>query len=414
MTTKRKAATRKPASPAKGKKPAKQATTGPREQISDWLAGQRGAMLELLERLVNQDSGSYDKAGVDKAGDILKAHFKARGLSHSTEPDTTFGEAIRVPLAHETANDQRPIVLMGHRDTVFPKGEAGRRPFTIKDGKAYGPGVSDMKSGLVLNAFVLEAFKRFGGHPGPLLALITSDEEIGSPFCRAVIEREARAARAVFNSEPGRPTGNVVSGRKGGIFMVMEVFGKAAHSGGAYQDGISAIEELARKIQKLHKLTDLARGTTVNVGLVRGGQTVNTVAPYAAGEIDLRYIRKADREDALGAIREIVETCSLKGTTAKLEIKGEFAPLEQSPASKRLFDVYRGASAEVGLDVKGEFSGGCADSGFTAGVGCPTICAVGPVGGKAHTPEEWLDVESLVPKAQAMARAILSLADAEL
>ena len=410
MTSKSKSAPRKKA--AARAKPS--AAGGDSKAICDWLASQRAAMLDLLQRLVNQDSGSYDKAGVDAAGDILKAHFKARGLTPSTEPDKTFGEAIKVALKHETANDQRPIVLMGHRDTVFPKGEAGRRPFTIRDGKACGPGVSDMKSGLVLNAFVLEAFKRFGGHPGPLLALITSDEEIGSPFSRHLIEREARAARAVFNSEPGRPSGNVVSGRKGGIFMLMEVFGKAAHSGGAYQDGISAIEELARKIQKLHKLTDLARGTTVNVGLVRGGQTVNTVAPYAAGEIDLRYVKKADREDALGAIRGIVEACSLKGTTARLEIKGEFAPLEQSPASERLFQVYRSASAEVGLDVKGEFSGGCADSGFTAGVGCPTICAVGPVGGKAHTPEEWLDIESLVPKAQAMARAILSLADADL
>jgi glutamate carboxypeptidase len=391
---------------APGKKAALKTTTkggptaaaGDSKAICDWLASQRPAMLDLLQRLVNQDSGSYDKAGVNAAGDILKTHFKALGLEPSTEPDATFGEAIKVTLKHDTANDQRQIVLMGHRDTVFPKGEARRRPFAIRDGKAYGPGVSDMKSGLVLNAFVLEAFQRFGGHPGPLLALITSDEEIGSPFSRRLIEREARAARAVFNSEPGRPSGNVVSGRKGGIFMLMEVFGKAAHSGGAYRDGVSAIEELARKIQKLHRLTDLARGTTVNVGLVRGGQTVNTIAPYAAGEIDLRYVKKADREDALGSIRAIVENCSLKGTSGRLEIKSEFAPLEQSPASKRLF----------------EFSGGCADSGFTAGVGCPTICAVGPVGGKAHTPEEWLDIESLVPRAQAMARAIMRLGEAGL
>ena len=148
-------------------------------------------------------------------------------------------------------------MLMGHRDTVFPKGEPTRRPFRIENGNAYGPGVADMKAGLVMNAFVLAAFQKFGGAPAPLVGLFTSDEEIGSPACRPIIEAEARRARAVFNSEPGRPTGNVVNGRKGGVFMKMEITGKAAHSGGNFSDGISAIEELARKIIALHAITDL-------------------------------------------------------------------------------------------------------------------------------------------------------------
>src|SRR5919112_6461859 len=157
---------------------------------------------------------------------------------------------------------------MGHRDTVFPKGEAGRRPFRIEDGRAYGPGVCDMKAGLVMNAFVLAAFHKFGGAPAPLVGLIPSDEEIGSPACRPIIEDTAREARAVLNSEPGRPSGNVVTGRKGGVFMRMEVFGKAAHSGGNFSEGTSAIGELAHKIVRVHEVTDLDRGTTVNVGLI--------------------------------------------------------------------------------------------------------------------------------------------------
>jgi glutamate carboxypeptidase len=383
------------------------------QQIKDWLSQQEGAMLALLERLVNTDSGSYDKAGVDRAGDLLKAHYSAMGLESETEANATFGEAIKATLRHPTANDQRPIVLMGHRDTVFPQGEAQRRPFTIKDGMAYGPGVADMKAGLVMNAFVIEAFKRFGGHPGPLVALITSDEEIASPSSRPVIEAQARQSRCVFNSEPGRPSGNVVSGRKGGVFMQLDITGKAAHSGGNFEAGISAIEELARKTVAIHQLTDLAKGTTLNVGLVRGGQTVNTVAPWATAEIDLRYIKPPERDTAVAAIRRIAETAHVKGTTAALNIKGEFAPLEMTPEAARLFSVYQAASKDLGLDVKGEFSGGCADSGFTSGVGCPTICAVGPIGGNAHTPEEYLVVKSLVPRAQAMALAIMRLADAE-
>src|SRR5499427_6319770 len=275
-------------------------------KITGWLAAQSEAMLALLAEVVNVDSGSYDKSGVDAVGDRFVRFFSEQGLLTAIEPNERFGDAIHVRLDH-TPSNERPIVLMGHRDTVFPKGEVARRSFRVEGGRAYGPGVVDMKGGLVMNAFVLAAFKRFGGAPAPLVGLFTSDEEIGSPACRPIIEAEARRARAVFNSEPGRPTGNVVSGRKGGVFMKMEVTGKAAHTGGNYSEGISAIEELARKIQALHAITDLDRGITVNVGLVSGGQSVNTVAPWAEGQIDLRYVTAPDRDDAMARISAISE-----------------------------------------------------------------------------------------------------------
>jgi glutamate carboxypeptidase len=293
---------------------------------------------------------------------------------------------------------------------VFPKGEVAKRPFRIENGRAYGPGVCDMKAGLVMNAFVLAAFHRFGGAPAPLIGLITSDEEIGSPSCRAVIEDTARNARAVLNSEPGRPSGNIVTGRKGGVFMRLEVTGKAAHSGGNFAEGVSAIGELAHKITALHGITDLDRGTTVNVGLVSGGQSVNTVAPLAEAQIDLRYVTPPDRADAMARIEAVVAAATVVGTRATLEIRGEFHPLVQDQGSKDLFAVYQNTSAGLGLAVEGEFAGGCADSGFTASVGCPTLCAVGPIGGKAHSPEEYLEVDSIVPRAQAMALTIARLA----
>jgi glutamate carboxypeptidase len=266
-----------------------------------------------------------------------------------------------------------------------------------------------MKGGLVVNAFVLAAFKRFGGAPAPLAGLVTGDEEIGSPSSRPVIERLARGARCVFNSEPGRPSGNVVTGRKGGVFLRVEVAGKAAHSGGNFEKGISAIGELAHKIVAIHRLTDLERGVTLNVGTVKGGQSVNTTAPSAEGQIDLRYVRPQDRSTTLAALQEIVDRPTVPGTTAKLEVRGEFLPLTQSPASETLFAAYRDAAKDAGLEVAGEFSGGCADSGFTAAVGCPTLCSTGPVGGNAHTPEEYLEIDSLVPRARALALAILRL-----
>jgi len=229
-----------------------------------------------------------------------------------------------------------------------------------------------------------------------------------------VIEEEARGARVVFNSEPGRPSGGVVTARKGGVFSMFEIEGKAAHSGGNFQAGISAIGELAHKIVAIHALTDLERGITLNVGLVSGGQSVNTVAPSAVGQIDLRYVHPADRDEIVAKLHEIVLHSYVPGTRAKLTIKGEFLPLTQDEAAKKLFTLYQGAATASGLEVKGEFSGGCADSGFTAAQGAPTICAVGPVGGLAHSPEEYLEVASLVPRAQSLARSILRLEQAGL
>lgn len=382
-------------------------------QITAWLATQQDAMLAELKEMVNTDGGSYDKAGVDRTGAQVKRFLEGHGIAVEVVPREKHGDCLRgiVPGAHEIAsgNQQKNIVLMGHRDTVFPKGEPERRPFTIQGNIAYGPGVADMKAGIVMNMFVLAAFHKFGGAPGPLVGLFTGDEEIGSPEGRPVIENEARSARVVFNSEPGRPSGNVVTGRKGGVFSVVDIEGKAAHSGGNFEQGISAIGELAAKITAIHALTDLARGITLNVGLVSGGQSVNTVAPYARGEIDLRYVEPADRDEIMAKIEAIVARSFVPGTRATLTIRGEFLPLTQSSGSQRVFSLYQQAARESGFATEGRFSGGCADSGFTAALGAPTLCAVGPVGGKAHSPEEYLELDSIVPRAQALARAILRL-----
>jgi glutamate carboxypeptidase len=385
-------------------------------QITDWLATQQDAMIALLREMVNTDSGSYNKPGIDAVGAVVRRFLATQNIPVETIAQQKHGDCLRaaVPWDGPQGNAGGNIVLMGHRDTVFPDGEASRRPFTIADGIASGPGVADMKAGLVMNCFVLAAFAKFGGAPAPLLGLFTGDEEIGSPEGRAVIEAEARRARVVFNSEPGRVSGNVVTGRKGGVFMAMRITGKAAHSGANFADGISAIEELARKTQAIHALTDLDRGITLNVGLISGGQSVNTVAPWAEGQIDLRYVAPADREDIMARIGAIIDRAHLPGTRTELTIKGEFLPLTQSPAAKRLFEIYVSAAADTGFKTAGEFTGGCADSGFTAGVGAPTICAVGPVGGKAHSPDEFLRIDSLVPRGQACACAVLRLDQAGL
>ena len=376
-------------------------------QVLDWLSGQRGEMLKLLERLVNTDGGSYDKAGVDAAGAHIRSFLDANGIAVEVTPDTKFGDAISATVRNGGGN--RPILLMGHRDTVFPKGEPTRRPFRIDGDRAYGPGVADMKSGLVMNCFVLAALKKFGGAPAPVTALFTGDEEIGSPFSRPVIEQHARAARAVFNSEPGRGPGAVVTGRKGGVFMRIEITGKAAHSGANFEQGISAINELAHKTLALHALSDPPNGITLNVGVVAGGQTVNTVAPWARCEVDLRFITPADRKATMAKVEAIVAKNFVAGTSAKLEITGEFLPLVETADNQQLFEHYGSCLRDLGNEPKAIFTGGCADSGFAAATGAPTICAVGPVGGRGHTPDEYMEIDTLVPRAQALALAILRL-----
>jgi glutamate carboxypeptidase len=393
-------------------------------EITAWLAGQQDAMVGLLREMVDIDSGSYNKSGIDAVGTVVRRFLEGHGLTVEALPQSRHGDCLRATIPGQApgnaggnvavSNSAGNIVLMGHRDTVFPDGETSRRPFTIRDGVAYGPGVADMKAGLTMNCFILAAFARFGGAPAPLVGLFTGDEEIGSPEGRPVIEAEARRARVVFNSEPGRVSGNVVTGRKGGVFMAMRITGKAAHSGGNFAQGISAIEELARKIQAIHALTDLDRGITLNVGLISGGQSVNTVAPWAEGQIDLRYIDPGDKDDIMARIGAIIERSSVAGTRAELTVKGEFLPLTQTPSAKRLFELYVDAAAATGFQTAGEFTGGCADSGFTAAMGARTICAVGPVGGSAHTPEEFMRIDSLVPRAQACARAIMRLEGAGL
>ncbi|MCG8355120.1 MAG: M20 family metallopeptidase [Kiloniellales bacterium] len=378
--------------------------------VLNWLDGQQDAMVALLGRLVNIDSGSYNKAGSDTVFAALKAHFDGVGIASELIPLEAEGHNLRalVPAGAKSAGN-RPIMLMGHCDTVFADGTAAERPFTVENGRATGPGVNDMKSGVVLNTFVLTAIARAGGAQAPLVGLYTSDEEIASPGSRAVIEAEARNARAVFNSEPARPSGNIVVGRKGAVFFRFEITGKPAHSGVAHDKGVSAIEAMARKVQALHALTDYEIGTTVNVGLIEGGRSVNTVAPFAAAEVDVRFKTLAAMDEIMARVREVVEAEALPGTQARIVREGRFLPFEQTEANRALFEAYRESAQEVGFAVEGEYTGGSADSGFTSALGTPTLCGLGPVGAHSHSEEEFMEVDTLVPRAKALALTVLRL-----
>lgn len=376
-------------------------------QVVADLAASGGEMLEFLEKLVNIDSPSREKAAVDAVGAAIRAFLERDGIAVEAITNDTYGDVLKATVPASGGSNAPPIMMMGHRDTVFPRDETTRRPFRSDGERAYGPGVGDMKGGLVVNAFILRALKRRGGAARAVVGLFTSDEEIGSPSSRPVIEREAAAAAAVFNCEPGRASGNVVTGRKGGVFMHVEVRGKAAHSGAPPGTGISAVTEIAHKVVELAALNEPERGISLNVGVLRGGEVLNMVAPQAYAELDMRYVERSDRAPMLARIEEIVATEHVAGSRGELTIVSEFLPFEQSPESKELFACYAQAAADAGFEVGGDFSGGCADSGFAAGVGTPTLCGTGPIGGNFHTEDEFLNIATIVPRAQALALAVI-------
>src|SRR5262249_2877719 len=353
-------------------------------------------------------SGSYNKGGVDAVEERLRGWLEAAGIDCETVPNADFGNCMTARVAAD-GGSRPPIVLMGHCDTVFPDGTAALPPFRIDRNQAFGPGVADMKAGLVMNSFVLEALHRFGA-PGPVCGLYTADEEIASPSSRPVIEAAARAARAVFNAEPGRPSGNLVSRRKGAAFIELEVIGRAAHSGVAHAQGVSAIEALARKVQRLHRLTDYDLGATVNAGLVQGGPAVNPVEARATAAIDVRFPTMNIMEKILGEVREICSCCELSGSESRILREGNFLPLEQDEKSRELLEAYGRSALGLGFQVSGEPTGGSADSGVTAALGTPTLRGTGPVGGNAHRDDEWCRIDTLVPRAQALALTILEVA----
>jgi len=379
-----------------------------RKAVLAWLKAHEKDMLRLLEEVVNIDSGSTNKAGVDQIGAVFCAHLERAGIATQVFALEKNGDCLLASVPGSDGPDAPHVLLLGHMDTVFPNGTAAQRPYKVEGGIAYGPGVADMKAGLVMNTFVAQAFAEIGGNRAPINVFYTGDEEIASPSSRDLTLKMAQGAATVLNAEPGRPSGNVVVARKGGIFIDFEVEGVAAHAGANHDKGASAIEALARKIIDLHALTDKNTGVTTNVGTARGGVTVNMVAPHAMAQLDVRFPIEVDQDQLYRRIQSIIEEQAPARTRGRITNEGRFLPLFETDASRKLLADYTQAAKEVGFTVAGESTGGCADSGLTASVGAPTLCATGPVGGDAHTPREYCYIDTLVPRAQAAALTILN------
>ena len=358
----------------------------------------RPAMLEAIQELVERESPSMEKPLLDDLARYLQGRFQDAGAEVSLQPNPTHGDHLRAFFPGPKNTSARPALILGHFDTVWPAATLAARPFTIRDDQARGPGIFDMKANLVLVEFALRAMAAPGPDlPRPVVVLLTSDEEIGSPTSRALIEEHARQAEYVLVVEPPLPGGVLKTARKGTGSFVVEVEGRAAHAGIEPEKGISAIVELAHQIHYLQGLNDTAAGSTVNVGIIRGGTRPNVVPASAAAEIDVRVWTTTEAERLEQAI--LGARPQTAGTALKIDGRFKRPPMERTAAIGALFERAREIGAQLGLDLQEGSTGGGSDGNFSAALGVPTLDGLGIPGAGAHAEDEHILIDSLAQRA---------------
>jgi glutamate carboxypeptidase len=369
------------------------------------LLDSKDAMVEDLRAFVEIESPSDVKRKTDEFGDFLTYFVKARlqaGVKTIIQP--AYGNHVRVEAGPQ--NGQPPILMLGHFDTVWPTGTLDTMPFRVEGPLAYGPGILDMKAGLVLGIHALAALQAAELLHVPVVFLFTSDEELGSPSSRPIIEAEAARARAALVLEPSA-AGALKTARKGvGMFRV-SVEGLAAHAGSNPELGVSAIDELARLIIDLHGLTDPTTGTTVNVGVVTGGTRANVTAARATAEVDLRVTSIAEAQ----RLEETILGLEAHNPKARVVVTGGMnrPPMERTPGVAALYEMAKGIAAELGFDLKEASVGGGSDANFVTPLGVAVVDGLGAVGDGAHATNEHVEIDSLPIRAALIAGLIREL-----
>lgn len=372
-------------------------------RLLDYLMARQEAMTRILEQWVMLESPSSDQEAVNALGNLVARAFKGVGASVERLPQAAFGDHLRISWGQ----GDRQLLLLGHMDTVWPMGEVQRRPFRMSQNKATGPGVFDMKGGLVIALYAVMAMQELGLKPAHrLVFLFNSDEEVGSLSSRPLIEEEARRSEAALVLEPSRENA-LVTWRKGVGRFELEIQGEASHAGAAHERGVSAVQELAHQIIRLESMTDYERGTTVNVGVVEGGSKVNVRPASAWAAIDLRVLTAAEGRRMADAILSLQPV----NPETTLIISGGInrPPWEASPASDALFERAKRIGATLGLDLWPAGTGGGSDGNFTAALGVPTLDGLGVVGEDAHALNEWADLTSLPRRAALLAELVLDM-----
>jgi glutamate carboxypeptidase len=364
-------------------------------------------MIEWLIELINTDTPSDHKPALDTLGIRLGQKFRECGAEVVNVENRNAGNHLLARWSLDGFTP-KPILILGHLDTVWPMGEAARRPARLTGGKIFGPGAFDMRGGLTL---ILALAHYVAQHPSelthPVTVLLDSDEEVGSRTARTLIEAEALKSDAVLVMEPCLPGGALKTFRKGVGTFKISAQGVAAHAGVDYVKGVSAIRELAHQIVELYQLNDSAKGTTVNVGTIRGGARSNVIADWAEMEVDLRISSVAEGERLDGKFRGLKP----QQRGARLEISGGInrPPLERTEKNVQLFSRAKTLASEIGVALEEGATGGGSDGCFTAALGIPTLDGLGPDGAGPHALHEHVLIESLVPRAALLTQLVLGL-----
>jgi len=369
------------------------------------------ASWRLLQEIVDIESPSEHKAGVDRVGEVLAERWAELGFTLTRVSESAFGDQL--VFDRDGGPGLPRLLLMGHMDTVYPVGEG--RPFrTGADGRAYGSGVIDMKSGLVT---MLAAVTALDGASVPaarpaIRVFLNSDEEPGSPRSRSVLGDVVREVDGAFVLEPAEPDGSLVLERKGVGIVRVEFSGHSAHAGQEPEKGSDANEALARALLQAKGLADAVVGTTVNPGVIRGGTVPYAIADRAVLELDLRVASPSEQARVEASLKSIVNTEFVPGVGARASGGFHRPPMVRLPGVERMLAAYRAAAAASGFDPIEGKSGAASDGNDLVALGVPVLDGVGPVGGGAHSPNEYIEIGSLVPRSAALAGALLSLAGA--
>jgi len=355
--------------------------------------------LDDLKTMVNIDSGTYTKRGIDRVGAYLQERFQSFGFSTRIDRQEQYGNHL--VAAHTGNAPQGPrILLIGHIDTVFPAGEVERRPFVIsqQNGRhiATGPGVLDMKSGVLIGLYGLHILiEAQQANYQSVTFVCNSDEEIGSPSSRPLIEELARQSDAAIVLEPGRAKATVVSSRRASGQYRVEVRGVSAHAGVEPQRGRNAILELSYQVQKMQALNGTVPGTTLSVAVIHGGERMNVVPDYAYFDMDVRASDQASLNALETAMRQVTLQNRLQGTSITLSGSMLCQPFERNKINERLVKLVKAAGSELGLKIQDVGSGGASDANTTSAMGIPTLDGLGAGGGLAHNPGEYIELDYL-------------------
>jgi len=357
--------------------------------LLDYAREHIAATIDTIERLVTLESPSPDKAAVDRCGAALAQMLREAGGAVDTIPQRERGDHIRARFG----SGERPVMLLGHIDTVWPLGTLSKMPLWRDGAKLHGPGTFDMKAGIAIGLGALRALRAVPIAAPPVTMIWTTDEEIGSGTSRALIEAEARQARAVLVLEPALPGGALKTSRKGCGEFELRVRGVAAHAGLDPGKGASAIHELAAQIAVIETLQDLPRGISVNVGIVSGGSRPNVVAEEARAVVDVRAPTREAADAVEAAFRRLEPV--RPGTSLTIEGGFDRPPMERTAAVAALFRTAAAVASGHGGHVDEGGAGGGSDGNFTAALGVPTLDGLGAVGDGAHAAHEHVDLESL-------------------